>query len=387
MHTRLLFGLLVAGIGLALPARRARPARSFIRGGCRSSHRRSRPIPRSATTTTSSTSAPSGPATRSTSASAPTSRTPVTLEPGADLMLLHPDGTRGGAGRGRRRLRHRPGRLLRRRVGLLHALPQPARTHSQWSPPRQGADIYKIHVKTRQDRPADQPGVHARTPARPTGRRTTARREPGKIALRVRRLQPGPVPAARRPARLHQQPRRLPPGQGLPGRRPAAVRHGRPDTDIGDDDDPPNVEKIGHLNLARALHPVVLKDGRIMFSSLESQGIRGDILWGIWTHPPRRHQLGPARQRLRPRRRAQRLPLPDAALRRPHRRRGVLQPEQQRLRHLHQAAADAAGRLSRRSARRTCDDPRNQPLALRPLRQRHAASTTACRSCRPASSR
>jgi hypothetical protein len=47
-----------------------------------------------------------------------------------------------------------------------------------------------------------------------------------------------------------------------------------------------NLEKIGHLNVAGALHPVALADGRIMFSTLESQGIRGEILWGIWTiHP------------------------------------------------------------------------------------------------------
>jgi hypothetical protein len=58
------------------------------------------------------------------------------------------------------------------------------------------------------------------------------------------------------------------------------------DTSIGDDEDPPNLEKIGHLNISGALHPVVLKDGRIVYSTLESQGIRGDILWGIWTiHP------------------------------------------------------------------------------------------------------
>jgi hypothetical protein len=51
-------------------------------------------------------------------------------------------------------------------------------------------------------------------------------------------------------------------------------------------DDGTNIEKIGHLNIAGALHPVVLKDGRIMFSTLESQGIRSDISWGIWTiHP------------------------------------------------------------------------------------------------------
>ena len=35
------------------------------------------------------------------------------------------------------------------------------------------------------------------------------------------------------------------------------------------DDDGANVEKIGYLNVGQALHPVVLKDGRIIFSSLE----------------------------------------------------------------------------------------------------------------------
>ena len=52
------------------------------------------------------------------------------------------------------------------------------------------------------------------------------------------------------------------------------------------DDDGANVEKIGHLNVGQALHPVVLKDGRIIFSSLESQGMHDSIGWGIWSiHP------------------------------------------------------------------------------------------------------
>ena len=52
------------------------------------------------------------------------------------------------------------------------------------------------------------------------------------------------------------------------------------------DDDGSNVECIGHLNLGMALHPTVLKDGRVMFSSLESQGLRSSTLWGLWTiHP------------------------------------------------------------------------------------------------------
>ena len=53
-----------------------------------------------------------------------------------------------------------------------------------------------------------------------------------------------------------------------------------------DADDGGNVEEIGQLNLGMALHPSVLKDGRIMFSTLESQGLRSAHLWGIWAINP-----------------------------------------------------------------------------------------------------
>ena len=43
------------------------------------------------------------------------------------------------------------------------------------------------------------------------------------------------------------------------------------------DDDGSNVEFIGHLNIGSALHPVVLRDGRVMFSTLENQGRRDDV--------------------------------------------------------------------------------------------------------------
>ena len=59
------------------------------------------------------------------------------------------------------------------------------------------------------------------------------------------------------------------------------------------DDDGSNVECIGHLNIGMALHPVILKDGRIMFSSLESQGLRSHHLWGIWSIHPDGTNWGP----------------------------------------------------------------------------------------------
>ncbi len=52
------------------------------------------------------------------------------------------------------------------------------------------------------------------------------------------------------------------------------------------DDDGANVEHIGHLNLAMALHPQVLLDGRIAFSSWEEQGLRDTRLFPLWVIGP-----------------------------------------------------------------------------------------------------
>jgi hypothetical protein len=52
------------------------------------------------------------------------------------------------------------------------------------------------------------------------------------------------------------------------------------------DDDGANQEQVGYINIACALHPVILRDGRVLFSTLESQGIHNSIMWGIWSiHP------------------------------------------------------------------------------------------------------
>lgn len=49
-------------------------------------------------------------------------------------------------------------------------------------------------------------------------------------------------------------------------------------------------EEIGFLNVGGALHPMVLKNGAILFASGESQGRRDARLWGLWTiYPDGRH--------------------------------------------------------------------------------------------------
>jgi hypothetical protein len=56
---------------------------------------------------------------------------------------------------------------------------------------------------------------------------------------------------------------------GISG-HPAAVQYG---------DDGTNVEQIGYLNIACALPPVILKDDRIIYSTLESYDQHNAILW------------------------------------------------------------------------------------------------------------
>jgi hypothetical protein len=60
------------------------------------------------------------------------------------------------------------------------------------------------------------------------------------------------------------------------------------------DDDGSNVENIGHINLGSAHHPTILKDGRLIFSTTETQGLRGGYFgWGIWSIHPDGTNWGP----------------------------------------------------------------------------------------------
>lgn len=49
------------------------------------------------------------------------------------------------------------------------------------------------------------------------------------------------------------------------------------------DEDGSNVQCIAPMNVGSAMHPVPLKDGRLLFSSYESQGVRDSRLWGLWS--------------------------------------------------------------------------------------------------------
>jgi mono/diheme cytochrome c family protein len=180
----------------------------------------------------------------------PDAGNPEGLHAPTDLMLLHPDGSEevlveGGKG------------------GVADPY---VSFDAQWVyytyhhdvGGRGGADVYKVHVKTRK-----------------TVRLTRQEWTPNTGVAEGKALPKGVY-------NMHPCP--------LPGGRVAFVsdrdglkapRHAQGALQLFVmDDDGANVEKIGHLKVGQALHPVVLTDGRIIFSSLEVQGKR-NTGWGI----------------------------------------------------------------------------------------------------------
>ncbi len=59
------------------------------------------------------------------------------------------------------------------------------------------------------------------------------------------------------------------------------------------DEDGENLTFIAPLNIGSALHPTPIQDGRLVFSSYESQGLRDQRLWGLWSIWPDGRVWGP----------------------------------------------------------------------------------------------
>jgi hypothetical protein len=213
---------------------------------------------------------------------------PVTMEPGADLMLLHADGKEeplvaGGDGSITDPFVSFDGQW----VYYVHIYN--LQRASQWEPPAQGADIFKIHVQSRKivrltnqrfspNTGAARWAADYRTPPKDGHNQATY------FSYGVYNMGPCPLPGGRIVFTSNRDGFR--PSKGYPAVALQLFVMDDRDESIGADETPRNLEKIGHLNIAGALHPVVLADGRIMYTTLESQGLRSDILWGIWTiHP------------------------------------------------------------------------------------------------------
>jgi hypothetical protein len=135
---------------------------------------------------------------------------------------------------------------------------------------RRGADIYKVHVATRKIVRLTHQQATPNTGAVPDGLKVQETHPTG-----VHNLGPCPVPGGKLVFVSDRNGYR-----GVQEQTQGALQLFVMDEDGG------NVEQLGYLNLGGALHPVVLTDGRVMFSSLETQGLRSGERWGIWAiHP------------------------------------------------------------------------------------------------------
>jgi len=189
---------------------------------------------------------------------------PIRAEPGSDLMLLHPDGSEEvlvAAG---------DDAVTDPFVSLDGESVYYARIHNvkrpgSDRPASESADIFMIHVKTRK---VIQLTQQVFTPN--TGVVAKTARVPG-----VYNLGPCPLPGGKLMFTSNRN--GYHPTKGY---TPTTLQL------FVMDDDGSNVELIGHLNINTALHPTILKDGRVMFTTYESQGLRDLRLWAVWTiHP------------------------------------------------------------------------------------------------------
>ena len=199
---------------------------------------------------------------------------PVELDPGGDLILLHPDGSEevlvtGGKGSVTDPV------VTFDAEWVIYSHIHDMTINWAGKFPRGGADIYKIHLATREIVRLTEQRFTPNTGAADWSRDFVTQEE-GKtwFDYGVFNMGPYPLPGGRIVFTSNRD-----------GFRPP--KHNGPTLQLYTmDDDGRNVECIGHLNIGMALHPVVLRDGRIIFSSLESQGLRSGILWGLWTMNP-----------------------------------------------------------------------------------------------------
>lgn len=199
---------------------------------------------------------------------------PVQMDPGGDLMLLQPDGSEEVLVDGGR------GSITDPVISLDGEWVIYSHIHDMtvnWAGryPKAGADIYKLHLKTREIVRLTHQQFTPNTGAADWSNDFVSR-ENGKTHLDygVFNMGPYPLPGGRIVFTSNRDAFRPP-------------KHNGPTLQLFVmDGDERNVECIGHLNIGMALHPVVLTDGRIVFSSMESQGLRSGILWGLWSINP-----------------------------------------------------------------------------------------------------
>jgi hypothetical protein len=208
---------------------------------------------------------------------------PASIDPGADLMLLHPDGSEeelvdGGVGAVTDPFVSFDGQWVY--YSLFYDV-RPQAYNSQRGLPWEGADIFRINLQTRQ---IEQLTFQEFTPNTGAGHFDESNpvdppSQYDRLGYGILNLGPAPVAGGRIAFTSNRNGFVPPRGLTNPTMQLYVM-----DADGG------NVTQIAPMNIGSALHPTPLRDGRLLFSSLESQGVRDGRMWGIWSiWPDGRH--------------------------------------------------------------------------------------------------
>ena len=213
---------------------------------------------------------------------------PARAEPGADLVLLHPDGSEeilvsGGVGSITDPFISFDGRSVY--YSYFPDLRQQALNYQRDDLPHLGADIYRMDLATRV---ATQLTFGEFTPN--TGAGNWDESNPlnppsqyNRLGYGILNLGPTPVPGNKIAFTSNRNGFEPPNGFTSPTLQLFVM-----------DEDGSNVTEIAPMTIGSALHPTILKDGRLLFSSYESQGLRDRRVWGLWSIWPDGRNWAPA---------------------------------------------------------------------------------------------
>ncbi|HYD50928.1 MAG TPA: hypothetical protein VEB21_21405, partial [Terriglobales bacterium] len=218
---------------------------------------------------------------------------PARIDPGADLMLLHPDGSEevlvdGGNGSVTDPF------LSFDAQWVYYSYFHDARVEAvnyQRNLPYRGADIFRIHLASREIQQLTHGEFTPNTGAAEWYRSADGRYQPvdvpspyqyDHLGYGILNLGPAPVAGGKIAFTSNRNGFAPPKGFTNPTLQLFVM-----------DADGSNVEAVAPMNISSALHPTPLRDGRLMFSTHESQGLRDARLWGIWSIYPDGRQWAP----------------------------------------------------------------------------------------------
>jgi len=211
---------------------------------------------------------------------------PASIDPGADLMLLHPNGSEEVLVDGGNGSVTDPFVSFDAQWVYYSYFPdmRASAINSQRGLPYEGADIYRIHLATRTIERLTFGEFTPNTGAAHWYQSPDGAYQPidtpnqyawDHLGYGILNLGPAPIAGGKIAFTSNRNGFLPPKGFTNPTLQLFVM-----------DEDGSNVTQIAPLNISAALHPTPMRDGRLMFSTHESQGLRDSRLWGIWSIYP-----------------------------------------------------------------------------------------------------